>query len=111
RVLYRKKLSAPANQARSPNTTPVSRSLCLLFICNYSAGGAGERQSVGVNLSGVPRGGSPLAGYKGCPLENLLSSFTPPSAAGEKKKGIWGLPKPRQSDHPAPPWGRATPLS
>jgi acyl transferase domain-containing protein/acyl carrier protein len=36
--------------------------------------------------SGVPGGGSPLAGCKGTPLEFSLSSLLPPEAVGEKKK-------------------------
>src|SRR5436305_12260767 len=69
------------------------------------------RQSpIRINLSGVPRGSSPLAGFKECPLENLFSFLAPPSAAREKKKVFWGHPKPRQGE-PCTPWATAMPVS
>src|SRR5437763_14140850 len=48
---------------------------------------------IGVNLSGVPRGSRPLAGYKGCPLEiSLFLSRAAAGGAGEEKKALWEDP-------------------
>jgi len=47
-----------------------------------------------IKLSGVPRGGSPLAGYKGCPLEiSLFLSRAAAGGSGEEKKALWEYPK------------------
>ena len=51
------------------------------------------------------KGYRPLVGLKGCPLKTSLSSHTPPQAAREEKKGIWGHPKPRQGEPLPPFWG------
>src|SRR5437763_5671085 len=71
----------------------------------------------GVALKLMPMGDTPiginLSGSKGrCPLKTPSLSRLEPKAPSEKekKRGIWGHPKPRPGD-PCTPWGGVLPLS